>query len=276
MSYIGGKARGSSHILAVLNDKRFEGYDFLEPFVGMGHVLRRVVNKRSYSASDANPLVMRLLTAVQSGEMMPSITRERYTQLRAATDEVSLERACAAFQYSFNGREFGGYVDTYARRNGTIDDIPGSRANYYATLANSPSFARATLAQCDYRAHTPTNALVYCDPPYQGTTRYKGTEPFDHGAFWETVRDWSRDNVVLVSEYAAPPDFVCVASRPKPSCLAGGHKATPRVERLFVHESRRALFPDAATTTPASPPQHASSAPPTALLGVPAPLSAAA
>ena len=90
------------------------------------------------------------------------------------------------------------------------------------------------------------------------------------------MRAWSRDNVVLVSEYAAPPDFVCVASRPKPSCLAGGHKQTPRVERLFVHESRRALFADPTTTTPttpASPPQHAS---PPALLGVPAPLSAAA
>ena len=36
------------------------GYDYLEPFVGMGHVLRRVVHKRSYAASDANPLVMRL------------------------------------------------------------------------------------------------------------------------------------------------------------------------------------------------------------------------
>jgi DNA adenine methylase len=274
MSYIGGKARGSSHILTVLNDKRFEGYDYLEPFVGMGHVLRRVVNKRSCSASDANPLVMRLLTAVQSGEALPSITRERYAQLKDMKGDTSLERAVSAFQYSFNGREFGGYVDTYTRRNGTVDDIPGSRANYYATLANSPSFARATLSHCDYRAHTPTNALVYCDPPYQGTTRYKGTPPFDHAAFWETMRAWSMDNVVLVSEYAAPPDFVCVASRPKPSCLAGGHKATPRVERLFVHESRRALLSDP-TTTPTSPPQHASPPPPP-LLGVPAPLSAAA
>jgi DNA adenine methylase len=79
---------------------------------------------------------------------------------------------------------------------------------------------------------------VYCDPPYQHTTGYRGTAPFDHAAFWETVRDWSRDNVVLVSEYTAPPDFICLTHTPKPSCLAGGHKQTPRVERLFVHESR--------------------------------------
>ena len=248
MSYIGGKARGSKHILAVLNDPRLDGYDYLEPFVGMGHVLRRVANKRSYTASDANPLVMRLLTAIQDREALPPVSNERYAELRAATDEVSIERACAAFQYSFNGREFGGYVHTYTRANGTVDDIPGSRANYYTALASSPSFQSATLSHRDYRTHNPTNALIYCDPPYQGTTCYKGTPPFDHAAFWQTVRDWSVDNIVLVSEYAAPPDFTCVASRPKPSCLAGGHKATPRVERLFVHESRRALFPDPATT----------------------------
>ena len=79
---------------------------------------------------------------------------------------MSLERACAAFQYSFNGKEFGGFVNTYARRNGTVDDIPASRAKYYAALRTSPSFAHAALSHCDYRAHTPSHSLVYCDPPY--------------------------------------------------------------------------------------------------------------
>ena len=46
MSYIGGKARGAAHILAVLNDPRYDGLDYLEPFVGMAHVLRRVERKR--------------------------------------------------------------------------------------------------------------------------------------------------------------------------------------------------------------------------------------
>ena len=65
MSYIGGKARGAAHILAVLNHPRFDDMPYLEPFVGMGHVLRRVVHKRTYTASDGNALVVRLLTAIQ-------------------------------------------------------------------------------------------------------------------------------------------------------------------------------------------------------------------
>ncbi|MDC0525703.1 hypothetical protein OAO87_01795 [bacterium] len=59
------------------------------------------------------------------------------------------------------------------------------------------------------------------------------------------MRDWSRDNIVLVSEYTAPPDFACIAHNPKPSCLAGGRRQTPRVERLFAHESLLHLFTDA-------------------------------
>ena len=235
MSYVGGKARGAEHILAVLNHPAFDGYDYLEPMVGYGHILHRVRNKRSYAASDANPLVVSLLRGVQRGEALPPITRARYAQLKAAKDDASFERAIAAFQWSFNGKEFGGYVQHYTRPDGRVDDIPASRARHYATLRASPAFAHATLTQCDYRAHThPTQTLVYCDPPYQHTTGY-ATAPFDHAAFWQTVREWSEDNAVFVSEYAAPPDFVCVAERAKPSCLAGGHRQSPRTERLFTH-----------------------------------------
>ena len=78
MSYVGGKAKGAAHILAVLNDPRFDGMDYLEPFVGTGHVLRRVTNQRSYVASDGNALVVRRLRTVQRGEALPTITRERY------------------------------------------------------------------------------------------------------------------------------------------------------------------------------------------------------
>jgi hypothetical protein len=173
---------------------------------------------------------------------------------------------------------------------GTVDDIPKSRANYYAALRTSPGFRRAALSRSDYRAlalppsqpsqpppspsqapgehaerehakrerereheHDHERLLVYCDPPYRGTTGY-ATGAFDHDAFWETARAWSRAGaVVLVSEYAAPPDWPCVASRAKPSCLAGGHKQTARVERLFVHESRRALVDAATPPSPLAP-----------------------
>jgi len=55
----------------------------------------------------------------------------------------------------------------------------------------------------------PANSLVYCDPPYRGSTGYDGW--FDSRAFWQWCRDKTREgHTVFVSEYKAPPDFECV------------------------------------------------------------------
>ena len=78
---------------------------------------------------------------------------------------------------------------------------------------------------------------MYCDPPYEGCTAYPGLPAFDHAELWATMREWSKRNVVLISEYRAPADFVCIASAPKPSSLAGGDRQTVRTERLFCHIS---------------------------------------
>ena len=51
--------------------------------------------------------------------------------------------------------------------------------------------------------------VVYCDPPYQGTTAADYyTDGFDNNKFWEWVR--TRDYPVYVSEYNAPDDFVSI------------------------------------------------------------------
>ena len=45
MSYLGGKARHTQFILDVLNDPQFDDLDYVEPMVGMGHILHRVRRK---------------------------------------------------------------------------------------------------------------------------------------------------------------------------------------------------------------------------------------
>ena len=204
MAYLGGKSKGAEHILKVLNHEMFDNYDYLESMVGYGHILRRVINKKSYTASDVNPLLMTLLKAIQCNTPLPTITRERYDHLRKQT-EITLERAVAAFQYSFNGKEFGGWVGgrndtpTYARPNGRIDNMANSRKQYYDKLHDNPTFQATQLTCCSYEDITPFNKLCYVDPPYQATTKY-GTQTFDSDRFWETMRRWSRDNIVLISE----------------------------------------------------------------------------
>ena len=57
------------------------------------------------------------------------------------------------------------------------------------------------------------NALIYCDPPYAGTTKYRFGS-FDSNSFWQWCRDMSKKgNTVIVSEYNAPDDFNCIWSK---------------------------------------------------------------
>ena len=240
MSYVGGKAK-AHFLFDVLNSPRFDGWAYFEPCCGYCHVLRRVVNKRSYAASDSNALLLVLLRAVQDGTPLPEpVSRARYDALRRAR-ELTLETALAAFALSFNGKEFGGYTRTYTRRDGRVDDIFQSRLNYYAKLRASPPFRAARLECTSYQTlpmdTQPADTLVFLDPPYNDCTGYSGP-PFDTAAFWDTATRWSRSVVVLVSEYACErPDWVVVHQAPKAVTLSGGAKQTVRLEKLFCHAS---------------------------------------
>lgn len=232
MSYIGGKARGSDHILTLLNHHAFDRMDYLEPFVGYAHILRRVENKRSYRASDCNQLLVTLLKGVQLGERYPQISKSQYDALRGAHGDTSFRRAVAAFAYSFKGGEWRGYFDK--RRGRAYAD---EHKRYYDVLHACDVFQKTRLACTDYRRIQPDHKLIYCDPPYKGTTGYNGGADFDHGEFWEHMRVWSRDNLVFVSEYRAPSDFKCIISCSKLNNLAADGAPKERRERVFVHET---------------------------------------
>ena len=51
--------------------------------------------------------------------------------------------------------------------------------------------------------------VIYCDPPYRGTTKY-ATKEFPYDEFYDWCREMSKDNIVLISEYNMPDDFECV------------------------------------------------------------------
>ena len=87
----------------------------------------------------------------------------------------------------------------------------------------------------------PKNALIYCDPPYQGTTQYGAFDGFNHELFWQTMRNWvNNGNTVVVSEYNAPDDFVCVKEMTSQMGLSVGNTTNrpKRIEKLFMHNSQ--------------------------------------
>lgn len=240
MAYVGGKAKCATHILDILNDPAYDGMTYFEPFVGYGHILRRVVNKNKYIVTDINPLVVSLLQGIQKHTPLKKVSRVRYYELKPQSSNHSFERAIACFAQSYNGRAWGGYVTDNRRSpsfNGKVMDYCKQRFNYYRKLQENPTFMSAEiLPASSYDEYEPHKCLIYCDPPYEGTTQYD-TAPFDHEAFWATMREWSRDNIVYISEYSAPADFVEVAGDVKHCTLSADAEVKTRVEKLFMHKS---------------------------------------
>jgi site-specific DNA-adenine methylase len=167
-----------------------------------------------------------------SGEH-PSITEEEYKILRANPGKDQLRAAYAAFTYSYNGKYFGGYVGSKER------NYPAERKRYYNRLHDNTVFQEATIKQGSYTMYNSQNtkgALIYCDPPYEDTEGYRNE--FNSGDFWDWARKMSKANIVLVSEYKAPSDFVCLGQHSKRQTVAAKtNKTRKRLESVFVHES---------------------------------------
>ena len=90
-------------------------------------------------------------------------------------------------------------------------------------------------ASClDYRqVELPTDAVVYVDPPYEGTDcrPYKGFA-FDEFHEWlDTV-----PNLTVISDYSCPPHCVEVARKEHYTTIAANANKLKRVEKLFVPE----------------------------------------
>ena len=193
-------------------------------------------------ASDACLPLVTLLKAVQSGWIPPEILSEDdYNWLKAIQDPYDPMTAFAGFGCSFAGKWFGGYArckrgDNYAKNTGS--SLRKQFGRNYATNARNGLLKNVNedvIFLCaDYRALNPENALVYCDPPYAGTTGYSAIGKFDWNEFWDTMRVWSAlGNTVLISEYTAPADFTCVMEIQTKTEIRTKTGREPRIERLF-------------------------------------------
>jgi DNA adenine methylase len=160
--------------------------------------------------------------AVQRGWVPPgTVTEAEYQRIKADPGSGPALRAFVAFAGSWGGKEWGGYARGEGRN--FIDE--GRRH----VLKQAPLLQGVQLTALSYdQMDIPFGSVIYCDPPYAGTTKYK--EGIDHAAFWEWVRRQSASNQVFVSEFTAPPDFRCVLEFPRKNDL----NRKDVVERLWT------------------------------------------
>lgn len=83
------------------------------------------------------------------------------------------------------------------------------------------------------------NVLIYCDPPYKKSKPYKISllGKFYHDDFWDWVREQSETNPVIVSEYIAPDDFICLWSKSDITSNLKGEGTKTSTEKLFIHNN---------------------------------------
>jgi DNA adenine methylase len=221
---MGGKMRLGKELARIIQS--FNPVSYHEPFCGMFSVGKHVVCAKR-TAGDAHPDLILMLKAVQAGWEPPSgITEEQYAAIR--NESPSYMRGFIGFGSSFYGKFFGGFA-----RDAKHTDYSDLAKRNLLKLA--PLIQGVTFVNQLYNEYTGDADVIYCDPPYAGTTDYSNGV-FDSARFWDWVR--TLRPTVLISEYQAPNDFEIVWEKPVTTSMhdkAG--KGIQRIERLFKRKA---------------------------------------
>lgn len=202
---MGGKTRVAPQIAAVMRAHRRGAFEYVEPFMGGGSIAHLMAPEfQTVYLSDANESLIMLWQAVLDGWKPPGhITKAEWEKLRRDPDPSAM-KALAGFAASFGGKWFAGYANTREGRNHVAGSVR-------SLVRHASGFRHAKVQHMDYLdagQYVGMSTLVYCDPPYEGTTAYGAVGSFNSAKFWDTMREWSdRGATVFVSEYNAPDDF---------------------------------------------------------------------
>ena len=237
MKYMGSKARISKDLAPIINKiiKNNQIEEYIEPFVGGANMIQHISCFIKIGC-DINPYLIAFLQRIQKG-WNPledcDMTKDFYQWVQTNQHIVRPEYvALCGFCASYNAKWFGGYA-------GVVRTKINTYRNYYdeavRNVLKQSTHIKDVIFICkDYLSIGCENALIYCDPPYEGTTEYKDT--FNHQSYWEWVRKMSKNNIVLCSEYNAPEDFVCIWEKQLTTTLDKNSRSKA-IEKLFVHNS---------------------------------------
>jgi len=236
---MGSKNRIAKYILPIILKERKKEMTWVEPFVGGANMIDKVEGERI--GADANPYLICLFKSLQNGYVPPDrVSEGEYMKVRIER-EVNPRTAFIGFGCSYSGKWFGGYARSI-RKDTPNADFSNKTARNYCTEAKKnllnqlPNIIDVNFVLSNYQnLQIPPNSLIYCDPPYEGTTKYRNSLNYD--IFWNWCREKSNEgHVVFVSEYKAPGDFECVWQKEIVSSLTKNTGAKRGVEKLFKYK----------------------------------------
>ena len=229
MKYQGSKNRFAKEILPIILKNRKPNQFYVEPFVGAFNLIQWVDGNRI--ANDSNEYLIELFKAIQQGYEPPQlVSEELYNNIK--NNQQLFDKSTVGFvgfACSFGSKWFGGYA---RGKNSKGNQRNYALESYRNIMKQKPLIQDISIYNLDYRKLViPRGSIIYCDPPYFNTTKYK--DSIDSVEFWDWCREMSKENTIFISEYSAPEDFICVWEKKVNENLSINNSGK-RIEKLFT------------------------------------------
>ena len=229
--YHGGKNKQGKKIAEIINNELASYKGYCEPFCGMLGVYRHIKNipDLTYLAGDTNNSVVLMWKKAQTGWIPPTetISREEFWTLKS-NGESSAEKGFIGCAYGYAGNYFHSYSNHRPK-------VPGNNAKKVTKIATETVVKQVDFKHGQYTQFSHLrNHIIYCDPPYQNSVWYKDDEylwkyrPFNHSEFWKWIEEMNKPefkNLIFVSEYTSPPEYLNFEVVLDYEARDNGHKA---------------------------------------------------
>jgi DNA adenine methylase len=243
MKYMGSKSRFANEIVKTIisNTDIAEFENYVEPFVGAASVIEKIANLNHFQClvgNDLNHHLISMFQSLQDGWLPPiDVSEEEYIRIKnnrnnpCMSKEESALTSFVGFGCSYAAKYFGGYARGKSSRGQPRNY---AQESYNSLLKQRDKIKNIQFCSMDYRElDIPNKSIIYCDPPYQNTTKYKDT--FDSVRFWEWCElQNDNGNKIIVSEYSAPAGWVSVWEREVHSSLTKDTGSKKAKENIYA------------------------------------------
>lgn len=225
MRYLGGKAKCGKDIARIIRSKKHQGQIIREPFCGACWVSQYLYPGPIICSDICKPLILLHQAIQQNWEPPDFVDEQEYSELyqQWKNGECNPLIGFVGFACSWGGKWFAGYARG-KNRNFCLE-------SKISLLKKHKQLKHVIFEHRNYKNLNPHYEVIYCDPPYAGTTEYSNKE-FDTITFWKIMRLWSENNIVIISEYEAPNDFKIIWQVEHFSIKSTDTKLT--TEKLFM------------------------------------------
>ena len=239
---MGSKNRIAKYLLPIILKDRKEGQWYVEPFVGGANMIDKVDGNRI--GADNNEYLIAMWQELQKGWIPPDFIEESLWKDVKEKMDSKYEKHFIAFtrlSCSFGADWNGGYARNVKKDKPNAELLNSTTKSYCRQSKNNimkqlPNLQGVNFIHSNYdELEIPSNSIIYCDPPYEGTTKYKDT--FDHIKFWNWCREKSKEgHLIFISEYNAPEDFECVWEGEIINSLNNQANIKKATEKLFKYK----------------------------------------